>query len=145
VATLDNDKVFVELFKELALCRRLAHGAGVEGYAGDTADGFPNATITDHTRTPLYRHDESLYPAATFLGRSFDTDLYLLPGPYGFVPMARTDAQNVIYPLQPFTPAELAQYRRAKSPLAVAHDLAVAGGLIPEVNRLQASVTVRRD
>jgi hypothetical protein len=145
IAFLGSDRVFVELFRELAVCRRLAYRAAVEGPAGASADGFPNAAITDHTRKPLYKHDEFLYPAAIFLGRSCNTDLYVLPGPYGFIPMARTDAQSVIYPLQPFTPAQLAQYRRAKSPLAVAHDLAVAAGLIPEVDRLEASMALARE
>ncbi len=143
VALLDDATTFVERFDDLSACRKLATGADVRLEAGIAAVRFPNAVITDHTLEPCYRPDETLCAGAIFLGRTDDTDLYVMAAPHGLVPMARIDAQTALYPLYPLTPEDVAAYRRGRSPLAVAHDLAVATGYIPEVSLLARASLAR--
>jgi hypothetical protein len=132
VASLDDGTTFVERFDSLRACRRFVYGDDPPGRSAGASSRFPQATITDHTETPRYKHDHALYPGAVFLGRSHDVDFYVMPGPSGFVPMARTSPQSVIFPMHPLTPELLAQDRLAQSSLAVAYDLAVETGHIAE-------------
>jgi hypothetical protein len=132
VAQLDDATRLLERFGDLSVCRHFASGADVRRQGCVALEPFPNAAITDHTLTPRYKPDHMLYPSAIFLGRTHNTDLYVMSGQLGLVPMARIDAQSALYPLYPLTPEHVAQYRREGSPLAIAHDLAVAAGHIPE-------------
>jgi hypothetical protein len=132
VAQLDDGTRLLERFDDLAVCRQFAAEAARWQQDGLSCEQDPNTVIIDHTRTPCYPPDRTLYPSAIFLGRTSSTDLYVLSGPHGLVPMARVDALSTLYPLEPLTPEHVTQYRCAGSPLAIAHDLAVAAGYIPE-------------